>query len=175
MAPLPHNDSDIYYLDYNTGTVDHTLMCRTQNGVSDGDAINAIDDFLTAVSPFLSTITVVGLRYQAEGTSFSNPVTWTGSSTYGSGTPDRQNEASFVSFVGRDTTGHRVRVAVFGAGLVNNLTNFRSPAGASADVQNALDVLEAPDGCFYSINEGAPAWKQYMNIGLSAYWQRQFR
>jgi hypothetical protein len=42
-------------------------------------------------------------------------------------------------------------------------------------VDNALDVLEALDGVFLDIDHGAPNWKQYANVGLSAYWQRQFR
>lgn len=175
MAALPHNNTNILYVDYNTGTVDHTLECRYLEPATVEDAMAAVSALLTAVEADLSLITILGARDQGAGSNVSFPVDWDGPATYGSGAGDRQNEASYLSFVGRDPHGHRVLVRIFGDGSVNNRESFRVGAGESALVANAIAVLEAADNCFFTINNEAPYWKQYANLGLSSYWQRKFR
>jgi hypothetical protein len=175
MAPLPHNSTPIYYLDYDTGDAEHTLEMRVKGDYSDADANTQLAALLAAADGSVKASTVLGLRFQAEGENFSVPVTWTGSTSFGTGAGDHQDEASFLSFVGRGVLGRRVRVTLFGYLGIDDRSSFRIARTASAIVDDMLDVIESNPDSFIDISGSTASYKPYANVGLNSYWQRKFR
>lgn len=175
MAPLPHNNTDVWYLDYSTLTLNHTMEMRTSDAVTAVEVNDAFDGLLTAANGSIKEITILGLRKQESGSSFSLPIAWTGASNYGTGVGDPQDEASFLGFAGRGSDGRRVRIYLFGYLGIADRTTFRIARGSSTIVDDMLTQLETDPDLFKTIGGTTPSWKQYANVGLNAYWQRQLR
>lgn len=177
MPPLPSNNTDVLFVDYSVGGENHTLQCRVVNPSGAPEAMSAVDDFLTAISPLLRTITIVSARYRVATFSVTLPVTWTGAASYGSGSAVHFETAYFVDFVGRDDDGRRCRAAVFGANVPADVSNddFRLTRAENSAVDDALSVLEAATDEWQSISGLKPSWHQYANIGTNAYWRNHIR
>ena len=175
MAPLPHNSTDIYYLDYEVGGVAHTLENRVSNGTTDVEASDAFNDLLVALSADLFELNVLRMRKQESGTSISFPVTYTGTITAGSGTPTDSQIPQFFSFTGRSLDGRRWKTTVFGAKGSNMGGDLRLPLGAFPAAQAAVDAIEAAEGQWLTISNFTPFINEYVNFGWNAYWQRQRR
>jgi hypothetical protein len=174
MAPLPHNSTPIYFLDYTTVATNHTLEVRAAASVSPATFGSIMDAFLTFLSPLLLTLTVNGARFQAAGQTVSNPVTITiAGNTYGSGVASSDSVPYCLNFIGRSTGGRRVRLMVFGyKGLV---TTYRLTSAESADIANCVNTLNNTANCFQSIDGLDPIWYPYANVMYNAYWQRAVR
>lgn len=175
MAPtIPANNTRRYYLDYIAGNVQHTMCVRTGNDVPEGEASTNIGGFLTQLAPILRLITIVGFRRAEAGSNVTNPVTWSGAATYGSGNQPVEDVPKYLSFIGRDSFGQRVRVFVFGINLGPD-ANWRISATENTAVSNAITFLRGRTTTFLSVRYMVPVWKSYANIGYHAYWQRQRR
>lgn len=176
MAPLPSNNTGVFYLDYTTEGQDHTLQIRFGTGSSALEAAGVADAFLTALGTNIYVWTINGARVRDVGTNVSYPVTWDGDTTYGSGTEGAYATAQYGDFVGRSIDGRRCRIAVFGLkGIVDSTDdNFRF-ASSTAYVAAALAALEALPECPVSISGEPVNWQQYMNTGINAYWRNHIR
>lgn len=175
MAPtLPTNNTRRYFLDYTVGNVQHTLCVRTSNNTTAAEASTDIGGFLTALAPVLRQITITGLRLADAGSNVTNPVTWSGAATYGSGNQPLEDVPKYISFIGRDVVGDRVRVFVFGVNLGPD-ANWRITTTENTAIANAINHLKTRTTTFLSIRYAAPIWKPYANFGFHAYWQRQRR
>lgn len=174
MAPLPHNNTALYYVDYSTGTVGHTFEVRSDGAFSPASFGTWCDAFLTQVSALTCQITVNVVRFQADGANVSNPVT-TGieGNTYGSGAGALDQFASSLNFVGRSSGGRRVKLSVFG--YDNAFGDFRLTAAESINVSDAVDILNGTAGIALAIDQVAPTWYPYANISVNAYWQKELR
>lgn len=175
MAPLPHNNTDIYYLDYNVATHPHVLEVRTVDGAAVADVIAEIDAFMGNLNAMLTTVSFTGFRFQGNGTDVSFPVTWTGDTVWGSGAATDQQAASYCSFVGRSIDGRRAKVSVFGFKALSADVNFRFARGESEAVDNELDALGTFTNGFKSISGLDVIWNQYMNTGQNAHWRNKLR
>lgn len=176
MAPLPHNNTGIFYLDYSTEGHDHVMEVRFGTGSSALEAAGFADAFLSAVSSQLFLHTIIGARVQDIGTNVSYPVEWDGDATYGAGTEGEYATAIYMSFVGRSLDGRRARIYLFGAKNVADPGdhNYRYSTAASW-VTGGLAALQALPECPVSISGEPVAWKQYSNVGINAYWRNQIR
>lgn len=176
MAPLPSNNTGVFYLDYTTEGQDHTMQIRFGTGSSALEAAGVADAFLAALGTNMYAMTINGARVRDAGASVSYPVTWDGDAVYGSGTEGLYATAQYVDFVGRSIDGRRARIAVFGwKGIVDTTDdNFRF-SSSTGWVAAALAALEALPFCPVSISGEVVNWQQYANTGINAYWRNHIR
>jgi len=175
MAPLNPNFTDRWFLDYESSQGKHTMLMRTEPAADAPGVSDAFEVFLQALDPLLSQITVTGLRHSNAGSNITNPETYTGQVTFGSGSQSAINSPAFLSFVGRDVSGHRARVYVYGIVGVSD-TSYRITPTENAAIGTALSALRETGFDFWkSINALPPTWHEYANTGFNAYWQRQRR
>lgn len=175
MAPtLPANNTRRYFLDYTAGNVQHTLSVRTGIDTPETVASTDIGGFLTQLSPILRLITITGFRRAEAGSNVTNAVPWSGAATYGSGSQPIEEVPKYISFIGRDVVGDRVRVFVFGVN-VGPSADWRLSATENTAVANAITHLQSRVSTFLSVRFMVPVWKPYANVGYHAYWQRQRR
>lgn len=178
MAPLPHNNTNIYYVDYTFGAgQSHTFQVRYKDPetlLGIGSRIGAYLDDLVAIRPPSWTIT--GARYQLAGTNFSlatdPPAILPGTAAELSGI----NYPGYVDFVGRGiTSGRRVRWTLFGLNFAVP-ADYRFSPGEQADLTTVLTALRAgiPDG-FITVGGDEAAYYPYVNFGFNSYWEREQR
>jgi hypothetical protein len=175
MAPLPHNNTSILYVDYTVSAKPHVLPCRISTASSYANGMSAVDGLLTALGSSIKLWTIDGARAQDVGTNVSYPITWTGAGTYGSGAGTADETAVYFDFVGRSIDGRRVKVTTFGAASVASNGNYRVSAGESGPIDAALAVLLGLNDEFVTISGLPPVWQNYANQGINAYWTKQIR
>lgn len=176
MAPLPSNNTAVYFLDYEVESHQHTIQARFGSGGSVNDAAAFLDAFLTAFGTNIYLLTIIGARVRDVGSDVTYPVTWDGAATYGSSTEGEYASAQYIDFIGRSIDGRRCRIAVFGVkGIVDTgQKDFRLASGV-AYVGAALAVLEASSDVPVSISGEPVNWHQYANTGINAYWRNHIR
>ena len=114
-AALPADSTARVFLDYTDGNYDHTIMMRLKLiDSSNAIVMGVMDDLLAALADQLYTLTIQGARYADSGSNVTLPLTWTGSSSYGSGTQAEINAPKELSFTGKSITGHRWHLSLFG-------------------------------------------------------------
>jgi len=177
MAALPSNNTDCLFVDYSTCSVEHTVQVRFSNDGDPVDAMVGLHDLLTALDPGLTLLTVLRARVRLAATTVSFEVPWTGDPTYGGTLGPRYKGAAYLDFVGRDTTGRRNRVAIFGPGDFFDTANedYRFTADDSAVIAAALVQLNLSEGSFLTIAGNQPIWNTYANTGVNAYWRNKIR
>lgn len=174
MAPLPVSNTARYFVDYQQGTHEHTLVARATGATSPASFGSIINGFLLNLTTLLVATTLTRVRFAAQGSTVSNPViTGFEGSSYGSGAPTNEQNAIYLDFVGRSSGGRRVRLAVFG--YKGTFSDFRLTEAESAPIANAVASLNAPSTCFLAIDGIDPTWYPYANTGANAYWQRNLR
>lgn len=175
MAPISPDNTQRFFLDYTVCGYPHTHLCRAGSTVTASDAGATIAAFFAALTSQFRLITVLGFRSAAPGTNITVPETWPGAATYGSGAGSPFETAQFLDFVGRGSTGHRVRASIFGCSGTNAGGDFRiTPAEVSA-IGDALDVLLSDGDIYLDIDYEVPVWHEYANSGQNAYWRNKIR
>lgn len=175
MAPISPNNTQRFWVDYTVAGAQHTLLCRAGSTVTASDAGGIIAAYLAAFSGDIYQTTIDGFRSAAPGSDISVPQTWPGASTYGSGVGPKYASAQYYDFVGRGATGHRVRIAQFGAKSLIGGDDFRISVGESAFVADVLAALTADGDIFLDVDYEVPVWKSYCNSGTNAYWRNKLR
>jgi hypothetical protein len=175
MAPLSPDHTPRYFLDYTTCGFEHTLMCRTDSGVDPADVSAVIAAFLAAIGGSFRQLDIVDFRFADAGTNITVPVTWGGAASYGSGSGSPYESAHYMDFIGRGSTGRRVRVAVFG--MINSSAggDYRLIPSESGVVAAAIAELTSDAQMFLDIDFTVPVWKNYANVGVNAYWRNKIR
>jgi len=161
-----------YYYDYSVYAEQHTMIVRCHESVGLSDAKIAIDDFLTSLGDDIVEITTVGLRHSEIGSNVTNPVDADGlAATYGSGAGSAINAPLQITFTGRDGSGHKCRVGLFGWASQTD-SSWRTTTAESATVLAAVASLTSGGalGVFYTINAQRPIWHPYMNLGYNDHW-----
>ena len=175
MAPLPPNNTSRLFVDYETAVGAHTMAVRYA-GNNPEDACNDVGVFLTTLEDFLYARTITGVRASVAGDDisvpFANPIV---GASYGTGVPNLREDAQFMSFTGRDLTGRRARVVVFGSKEFSNSTDFRTTILEDQTLLPVVAALQQSEGSFLTIAGNLPVWNLYANLGQSAYWQRRRR
>ena len=175
MAPLPSNNTAVWFLDYTVCGEGHTLQARSGDGVDASEASSDLDQFLSAITDELFELTIVRLRHRAAGSSVSLPVTWSGGATYGSGAGVHADSAQYGDFVGRSFEGRRVRLAVFGWKGTIEGDDFRVSTAEDSLIADAVALLNGTSDFFLAIDGTVPVWYGYANTGDNAYWRNRIR
>lgn len=175
MAPIPSDNTGVVFLDYLTCQENHTVQCRYGASSSPADAMTALDAWLTALGNSHFVMNVTGARNRDLGSNITTDLTWTGADSYGAGGGTHAASAQFYDFVGRDAAGVRLRLALFGAIILTEGTDYRAVPGDDAAFAAALAVLNAASDVFITVGGGQPIWKQYVNLGVNAYWRNKIR
>jgi hypothetical protein len=172
MAPLAPSNTPRFRVFYTVIGKQHSFEMRSHASPSTIGTI--IDGLFTALSTGLYATTLDYVTYATTGSDVFNIVT-TGAegNTYGSGAGDTQHVPWYVNFIGRSSGGRRVRLAVFG--IITMFTDFRSIAGESTEIDDAIDVLQTAGSALVAIDDLQPTWKNYANAGVNAHWQRALR
>lgn len=174
MAPLPHNNTNIFFLDYTTCTRQHTLQVRFGTGPL-ATVMADVDAFLDALGNSHRLMTINGAREQVAHTTVTQDVTWSGESSYGTGAGTANESAQFYDFIGRSPAGRRVRLALFGA-IRNSANNvYRATPADDAAFGAALAVLRGEGTSFLAVDGSHAIWKNYVNLGDNAYWRNHIR
>jgi len=174
LAPLPHNNTAIYYVDYSVDQREHTTEVRFDGAVSPAAFGASFGGLLTDNIANLNLITILGVRHQVQGSNVSNPVT-TGieGNTYGVGVTGPDNVPKFLNFIGRSSGGRRVRLMLFG--FKGAISTWRFTTVENAGVSAGVARMNAASGLYLAIDAVEPLWYPYANIGYNAYWQRKAR
>lgn len=136
MAPLPPDTTGRIYVDYVVGGEGHTITARYP---STGDAVTALST-MAEVFAFLDgalyETTIEGARFSVAGSNVTNPITWPGDPSYGTGSPPAGQQMKFISWVGKSPDGRRTRWEVFGISASIPST-WRLAQGINTSIDNA--------------------------------------
>lgn len=177
MAPLPHNSTAIYYVDYSFAGQGHTMEFRTDAETGPVALLEPVSAFLEELSPLMaSTWRVEGARAQAAGANFSLPVAAPPTTITGTGTLPAREYPRFVSFVGRGSqTGRRMTLFVYGLAFTTPDT-YRFVEGTQAALDNARgELINMASSLLITIGGDAPYFQSYCNVGFNSYWERERR
>ncbi len=177
LPPLPSNNTGVLYIDYTSGLRPHTLQIRG-NYFAPVDATLKAQAVIDALRNVMWTgDTVIGARMREAGQFIALPVPCVvGPGTVGTLNNNAESRASFMSFVGRGLQGYPVRVTVFTLRLESEQQFRRSYAAMDAQNKALYDAVIGPVGGRPLAVDGTEAyWKNYANIGINAYYQRDSR
>lgn len=174
MAPLPHNNTAIYYMDYTVSGIQHTAEARFDGALSPVSFGSTMNAFLNTIDSLLFLLSVDVVRVQFEGQNHSSPViTGIEGNTYGSGAPTGAARPNFLRFVGRSSGGRRVSMDLYVCNTGDS--NFRITNSENADVASAVAILNGESAVFLAIDGIAPTWYAYVNVKQNSYWVRRLR
>jgi len=165
VPALPAFYTPRLFLDYSVGGEDHTQQVRYPEGGSQGAAISTLVEMMAFLDAGLYLTTIIGLRFSVAESDVTNPVTWPGDATYGSGSPSAGQEMKFISVTGKDGGGHRCRLEMFGIIQVIP-TTWRLLVGVNSVLDDWFEHLQAAylDGTFCSIAGIGVIFNQYYNF-----------
>lgn len=174
MAPLPPESTARYYADYSTVGKNHTLVVRATAALSPASFGTLIDSFWTALGSLVFTTTLNTVRFSASGSNVSNPVTCGFEGTvYGAAAGTVDSAPVALNFIGRSTSGRRVRGMVFS--YSGAFSTYRLTSAEDAAIANTVAVMNGATNAFLAIDGTSPIWYPYANVLVNAYWQRAVR
>lgn len=174
MAPLPPESTARAWLDYSDGINEHSMMMRLGPTATLVNINASFAALLAAMSPLLYVVTIVGLRVASDNSNVTNPATWTGAATYGTGTLTGDNAPRELRFQGRAADGRRGSVSVYGySGTIP--TSYRLQA--LDEIQDAIAILDAgyAQDLWLSISTLRLIWKPYASFNFNSYWEKEQR
>lgn len=177
LDPLPPNNTDRLFIDYNYITNSHSFYVRYDGPSVLSDAVQTVENFLAAIEDVLDDSWVVtGARVQAAGTNFTIPTTPPLSPTPGGGTVPNWQYPRALFFGCRDfTEGRKGGFFIYGATTANS-GNFRYEAGEIAALDNGIAALGGTAGfSFQSIGGHAVDWRTYVNVQWNSFHERNQR
>lgn len=176
VTALAPSNTPRWWLDYTANGDSHSMLMRATSDKTAAQVSTVFSDLLGLfTADNIYGITPSGLRHAAEGSDVSLPATYTGGTSFGSGSAiDTDLRAKTFSFTGRDDAGHKVRLFVFGAKSGAN-GNYRIDRGENFIMDSIEDYLTALNGFFNTISGGHPIWNLYANTGWNDHWIRRAR
>jgi hypothetical protein len=160
---------------YETCSQQHTAQIRFKEPNTVDDVITAFNDLITAAGSLFYASSFIDAQVAVSGSNVFNPVAGGWPVSWGGSAHDRSATAQYVDWVGRSFDGRRVRFSLFGAIFTVTGENYRTLTTESTAVDDSVNVLNAAEGVFLSINGFQPIWKSYVDIGVNAYWRNQIR
>ena len=175
MTALSPDNTARLYVDYTATGKEHTVIFRPQTGVTIEQLRDWVHDWLTDNAALFATTTVFhDARHSLQNSNVTNPISWTAVVGTSDVPADVDRAPRFGSFVGRSAQGHRVKFGIYGIAFVDD-ASYRWNAAESAGVTNAVADLNDLQAKLGTITGSKAVWKQYMNTGYNAYWQRKAR
>lgn len=170
------NNTDRWFVDYTVAGHQHTAIFRTATGTTNADVSAIIHDLLVGLGDNVAASGLDAFRFQAHGTAFSIPADPSGlPSTWGTGAGGEQVAASYLSFVGRDGTGTRGRITIFGFSHLTSAGNFRVTPGEISQAGTTVAILNAGSPPLVTVALASPRWYNYWDVGQNAYWRNHLR
>lgn len=174
MAALPHNNTDIYFIDYDTAGTAHTMAVRAASNSQRITVEQEIGVFLASLAAVVCESTITGFRYQVAHSDFSIELASDlVGSKFGTGSPTVAMKALSLGFVGRSLGGHKARVYVFG--WKGGLDNYRITTAENEGLGGCLSALELATASFLAIDGIKPVWKQYGNLNANDHTVKRLR
>lgn len=180
MAPLPTNNTGRLVVKYSANGREHSIMFRYAGGGAPGvDFIERVDDFFIAANWVMPTDwTFIEWFYYEEGLNVSVPLSGAPTPFAGGLTPFQSSMPGFVSCIGRGTSGRRARLYLLGAAYspaaaIGDTGDYRVYGSEESNI--AALIFAATQLEVVTIFGDAVFWKDYVNLGFNAYWQRQGR
>lgn len=176
MAALSPSNTARYWLDYSDGANEHSMMFRAVSPASQATVKSQIDTFLTQLDTVLYLITILGMRFSLVGSNVTNPTTWTGAATYGTGTMPISNAPRELRFIGRSPDGRRNSVSVYGFDGATPDT-YRITSASNPVIEAAILALSnaAAVGVGATISGQTPIYKAYASFNFNSYWEKEAR
>lgn len=177
MAPYPSdNDTWRVKIQYTSCLEPHELLLRYNAGSTLEDItahVQLVSDELRGVMDDSDAVT--GATISEVGEDFSLPLEITvGAGALASTTINTENKAIYAQFQARGTDGRKASYKVFTAAAAD-FTVYRTPVlSASEPWQDLYDALLA-EGGMSNISGAVLLWKNYINIGVSQYYQNRLR
>jgi hypothetical protein len=175
MAPLPPESTARAWLDYNDGINEHSIQMRLGPTATLVNINTSFHTLLTALAPILHQLTIVGLRVASDNSNVTNPATWTGSATYGTGTLLPEDAPREIRFIGRSADGRQGSASVFGySGTTPAIYRLNN---SITQIFNAIAVLDAgySSDLWLSISTQRLIWKPYASFNFNSYWEKEAR
>jgi len=175
MAPLPEDSTARIFLTYSVAGQEHTLMARYDAAATPTpDALMEVSNFLEAMDAMVYLSSFVKAEVAAVGSNVRVPVAWPGITEWGASAGDPDSAPFFWSFTGKDITGRRFRVELFGRGH-SDAQSWRLYAVDDTSIAAAVAVLETEEAVFLSIAGNTPIYNQYANRSVSQHWVGEIR
>jgi len=182
MAPLPTNDTGRVWIDYTSGGIEHSLLLRFDAEILGNTTVVARVNAIVAAmqGAMWSSDAVIGGRYSEAGSVVSLPlVINTGAGSLTAGTPNPESNAGFAGVSGRSTGGRQYHADFF-TQAVYTLATYREDAGALPSELSDFFLAFADNtgmgaGTLVAVDALQVVFKQYLNLGQNAYWQRAQR
>lgn len=180
MAPLPENNTNRLFLDYEGPSGQHSLLFRANDTIDGPAMIDQISTVLPELLAVWNTQTnISGWRFGEAGSSVTLPLegpTGTGSAGVAVGPADYP---AFVAFVGRSVLGRRWRLTLYETQTLPD-TDYRLPEAQMpatlAALHTALESVYFNPGTQFCAIDGAQVlFYSYVNTGYNAYQQRKRR
>jgi len=175
MAPISPDNTQRFFVDYTVCGYQHTMLMRAGSTVAASDASATLAALFDVYSDSVFAMSIDGFRSALPGTNITVPETWLGDTSYGSGAGAASDTANYMDAIGRGSTGHRVRVGIFGSKIVTSGGDYRIAAGENALVGLVVAVLTSDADMFLDVDYEIPVWKSYLNCGVNAYWRNKVR
>lgn len=175
MAPFDPHAMNRLYVDYGYLGIKHSFMVHVGGGIAPADAAATVRGFLVACGQLLSTsVQFSSARWSNAGSKLAFPSPWTAyTPPVGNPLPEVA-KANFISFSGRTLAGRRCRLFLFGT-HVTFPADYRLTRADNSLVGAAVDYLRANPTTFRGIDGAEVAWKDYVNFGMNAHYQRKLR
>jgi len=172
MAPLPPESTARVYVDYNDGIHSHTLIARYVPPATPADILANIAAIFTILDPVAYAITISGARFSLSGSNVTNPETWPGDPSYGTGAMPAVNAPRQVMWGGKSPDGRLVAWYLFGLNFTTP-GNYRFANGAIPEFDDVGDLMQAAtaNGEFRTVSGQIPLIKTYTNVNFNSYWE----
>lgn len=176
VTALPASNTNRYWLDYTVNSDPHSLMMRDFGGLGAAAVSSIYSDLLSLFSTDdIYGIGVTGMRFAVAGSDVTLPRTYSGTASFSGGTAfDTDRRAAQYSFTGRDDSGHKGRIFIFGAKFSAN-GDYRLQVAENARISDVVDYLNALPTSFCSINGKKMVWNAYANTGVNDHWVKKAR
>jgi len=165
MAPLPEHNTPRLFLTYSVGGEDHVQQFRYPASGSQGAAVAVLPELYAFLDPELYATTIVKLEYSLAESNVRIPLAWPGDASYGADTPPAGQQMKFLSVVGKDTTGRRIRVEQFGIKQAIPST-WRLALGVNTDLDDWFEHLQLAytEVTLVTIADNPAFFNQYYNF-----------
>ncbi len=171
LTPISPSNTVRWWLDYTVNGDAHSLMMRTGTGATAAEVSSVFTDFFTLfTTDLLYGITVTGLRRASVGSDVTIPQTYSGTTSFGSGTAfDTDLRAKTFSFTGRALDGHKNKLFVYGCKIGAN-GDYRIQVGENGAIDDVIAYLQGAVSYWRAISGEQTIWNGYANTGWNDHW-----
>lgn len=175
MAAVAPNYTPRLWVKYDGPAGEHEVQFRYPSATGVDAMVADAADVCASLKAFLTTSTTfVSARLAQAGSNLSFPVAWVPIVGTSADALPEVEYPNFVSWVGRGTSGRRVRLTLNGVPIDAD-SDYRILESENAAVAAVLTKLRAGPVSQVAIDATPIVWNPYANLGRNAYFQRKRR